>query len=108
MSQSWSRPDGECVYLPMPLLPIDRRTAQKVWDAALCTQVDPELFFPTQGETGQATTAEAKAICAQCEVQQLCLETFGTLLDHGIVGGKSAVERRGMKQERRRARKDAA
>jgi len=36
----------------------------------LCVGVDPELFFPTRGDS----PAEAKAICAECSVRVECLE----------------------------------
>jgi WhiB family redox-sensing transcriptional regulator len=60
-----------------------------VWEAALCAQVDPELFFP---EVGQPTK-EAKAVCAACPVRVACLSVFGDL-PFGVVGGQSAQNRR--------------
>lgn len=59
--------------------------------AALCQQVDPELFFPEKG----GSTREAKRICAACPVRANCLQFA---LDHaeqfGVYGGLSAGERR--------------
>ncbi|SBW21063.1 transcription factor WhiB [Candidatus Protofrankia californiensis] len=62
-----------------------------VWDEALCAQVDPELFFPEQGDGVGAQAA--RKICRRCGVQELCGQVFGPLLSHGIVGGQSAGER---------------
>lgn len=39
-------------------------------DDALCSQVDPELFFPEQGES----SAMAKRICGMCDVREQCLK----------------------------------
>ena len=64
--------------------------AREVWASALCAQVDPELFFPEKGQP----SAPAKAVCAACPVTALCLATFGPLVDHGVVGGLTAEERR--------------
>jgi WhiB family redox-sensing transcriptional regulator len=67
-------------------------------DLALCTQTDPELFYPKLGESGAA----ALRICAEYEVRVVCLED--TLAwegsqpgeAHGVAGGKTAKQRRGM------------
>ncbi|MFT8704042.1 WhiB family transcriptional regulator [Bifidobacterium aquikefiricola] len=58
---------------------------------ALCAQTDPEAFFPEKG----GSTREAKRICAQCEVRELCLE-WAIAHDErfGIWGGMSERERR--------------
>jgi WhiB family redox-sensing transcriptional regulator len=65
--------------------------AQPWADYALCTQTDPELFFPEKG----GSTREAKSICAACTVRAECL-MFA--LEHrerfGIWGGMSERARR--------------
>ena len=38
---------------------------------ALCSQTDPEAFFPEKG----GSTRDAKRVCAQCEVREQCLDT---------------------------------
>lgn len=62
-------------------------------EEALCSQIDPEVFFPEKGQTHTA----AKHMCRQCPVQVQCL-TFA--LDngetHGIWGGTTHNERRYM------------
>lgn len=60
-------------------------------DAALCAEIDPELFFPEKGESSKS----AKRACRQCVARQPCLEYA---LEHeipfGVWGGLSARERR--------------
>ncbi|EEJ54275.1 WhiB family transcriptional regulator [Mobiluncus mulieris] len=66
------------------------------WQAqALCAQTDPEAFFPEKG----GSTREAKAVCAQCEVREQCLE-YALANDErfGIWGGLSERERRRFKR----------
>ncbi len=62
------------------------------WQAkALCSQTDPEAFFPEKG----GSTREAKRVCMGCEVRDDCLDYA---LKHnerfGIWGGLSERERR--------------
>lgn len=62
------------------------------WQAdALCTQTDPEAFFPEKG----GSTRDAKRICAECTVKTECLE-YALVNDErfGIWGGLSERERR--------------
>ena len=65
---------------------------------ALCSQTDPEVFFPEKG----GSTRDAKQGCELCEVREQCLEWA---IDHderfGIWGGMSERERRQVKKERR-------
>jgi WhiB family redox-sensing transcriptional regulator len=64
-------------------------------ERGLCSQSDPEAFFPELG----APTREAKRICGRCPVQAECLE-FG--LEHGeqfgIWGGLSPMELRRLRR----------
>jgi WhiB family redox-sensing transcriptional regulator len=57
----------------------------------LCTQTDPELFFPEKG----GSTREAKKVCANCTVRAECL-SYALENDErfGIWGGLSERERR--------------
>lgn len=64
---------------------------EKVVDA-LCTQTDPEIFFPEKGQNNGV----ARAICAQCPISLDCLEDALMILpvdDFGVWGGTSAKER---------------
>ncbi|MEZ5142169.1 MAG: WhiB family transcriptional regulator [Acidimicrobiales bacterium] len=63
---------------------------------AACRDTDPDLFFPV-GTTGPAIEqiANAKAVCATCEVKQACLDfALTTNQDSGVWGGTSEEERR--------------
>ena len=65
---------------------------------ALCSQTDPEAFFPEKG----GSTRDAKRVCAQCTVREQCLQWA---IEHderfGIWGGMSERERRRYKKEHR-------
>lgn len=60
-------------------------------DKSLCSQADPEAWFPEKG----GSTREAKRICRSCEVRAECLDYA---LEHdegfGVWGGLSERERR--------------
>ncbi len=71
-------------------------TQDETWqDDAICSQTDPEAFFPEKG----GSTKEAKKICQGCPVRLECLQFA---LDHderfGIWGGLSERERRKLKR----------
>jgi WhiB family redox-sensing transcriptional regulator len=65
-------------------------------ERALCSQTDPEAFYPEKG----GSTREAKRICSRCEVRADCLKAA---LDgderFGIWGGLSERERRKLKRK---------
>jgi WhiB family redox-sensing transcriptional regulator len=72
-------------------------------DQANCLGVDPDLFFPSRGES----TAEARAVCAGCVVRAECLEyALEGAEKFGIWGGMSERERRRMRKARNQARPD--
>ena len=62
---------------------------------ALCSQTDPEAFFPEKG----GSTRDAKRICTSCDVKSECLE-YALQNDErfGIWGGLSERERRKLKR----------
>jgi WhiB family transcriptional regulator, redox-sensing transcriptional regulator len=65
-----------------------------------CLDEDPELFFPI-GHAGPALlqVAEAKAVCATCQVREVCLEwSLEEGLDHGVWGGLDGDERRRLRR----------
>jgi WhiB family redox-sensing transcriptional regulator len=70
---------------------------RQAWlDQAACRDSDPERFFPESGE--QAKAAEAKAICASCQVRDHCRDLAvkaagGLDHDHGVFGGTLPAER---------------
>lgn len=71
-------------------------------EKANCRGVNPDLFFPERG----ASTKEAKAVCAGCEVKDECLE-FALRMGEkfGIWGEKSERERRRIRASRAQARR---
>lgn len=93
----------------MPFRPGDRHDAAKPGDweeRAACRDLDPSLayrlFFPAQHR--YAELAQARIICATCPVKAECLAfALDTHQDHGIWGGTSERERRGIRRRRRMA-----
>ena len=77
-------------------------------ELALCRDSDANLFFPV-GSTGPAIDQieSAKAVCAQCSVQESCLQyALQTNQEAGVWGGYAEDERRRLRKrwlaERRR------
>jgi WhiB family redox-sensing transcriptional regulator len=67
---------------------------------ALCAQVDPELFFPEQGEPSRP----ARRVCAACPVRRPCLEwAVATGQRYGVWGGLSDRERKRWRRDARLA-----
>lgn len=66
--------------------PVEEPTDHAWRDRAACRGLDPELFFPPRGDTGP----EARAVCADCPVQDECL-TWALERDErfGIWGGQT-------------------
>ena len=70
---------------------------------AACRGLDPALFFPARGES----TAEAKTVCASCDVDAECLghalgqNGRGRLERFGIWGATSERERRQLRRQAR-------
>jgi WhiB family redox-sensing transcriptional regulator len=95
MHTAISRPPGNraalAAILPGLEEPARRTTVQRVWEAALCAETDPELFFPDAGQPAR----KALALCAACTVRAECRAVFGPLLPIGVVGGTTARQRRG-------------
>lgn len=84
------RSDGQQLKL---LAPEDEDTGCQ--ERGLCSQTDPEAFFPDKG----GSTKEAKKICVQCEVRDECLQYA---IDHderfGVWGGLTERERRALRR----------
>jgi WhiB family redox-sensing transcriptional regulator len=80
---------------------IDFTPIAEPWmEGAVCTQTDPEVFFPERAERVKASAA--KAICRRCPVRDACLEWA---LDNGerfgVWGGTSETDRRRLRREGR-------
>lgn len=59
-------------------------------DEALCSQTDPEAFFPEKGGTSRI----AKAVCAKCSLTLQCLLTaLENKEEFGVWGGAGVRER---------------
>jgi WhiB family redox-sensing transcriptional regulator len=63
--------------------------------SAACHSADPELFFPISDcGRSQDQVAQAKAVCASCQVRRECLSfALRTRQAHGIWGGMTEQER---------------
>lgn len=77
----------------------DKRLALSSWRAdGLCSETDPEIFFPTQNTS---TIKLAKRVCDLCPVQNECLEyALKHNIHCGIWGGLTENERRKIKRNR--------
>ncbi len=65
------------------------------FDHAACRGLDVALFHPDRGD--YRGEQQARAVCAHCPVQARCLAHALTHHEpHGIWGGTSARERRGL------------
>ena len=63
-----------------------------------CRFEPPATFFPSDGVGVEV----AKRICAECPVQEACLEyALGQRIDHGVWGGTSERQRRRILKKRR-------
>jgi WhiB family redox-sensing transcriptional regulator len=78
-----------------------KNTKTPTWrQRAACRGVDPDIFYPVSDEEAE----DAKAICAQCPVQQACLEWALTNRESdGVWGGATERERRRIIRRRRRS-----
>lgn len=75
---------------------VDEESEALAWQGdALCSQTDPEAFFPEKG----GSTRDAKRICGSCEVRSECLD-YALQNDErfGIWGGLSERERRKLRK----------
>ena len=69
-------------------------------EAALCAEIDGDLFFPERGTSSR----QAKAVCAVCPSKAPCLEFAldNEETGYGIWGGMSGRERRAVKRQQQR------
>jgi WhiB family redox-sensing transcriptional regulator len=68
--------------------------------SAACRGVDPDIFYPVDEDEAE----EAKAVCAQCNVRQTCLEYALTNRERdGVWGGATEKERRRIVRQRRKS-----
>lgn len=69
-------------------------------DSAECATIAPDMWFPENGR--RATAADAKKVCAGCDVREQCLEyAINTpSIQDGIWGGLTPREIRAIRKER--------
>jgi WhiB family transcriptional regulator, redox-sensing transcriptional regulator len=69
-------------------------------DRALCTQTDPEIFFPEPGATTGLSREVTRRMCRECPVRPECLNlALATVpAPPGIWGGTTERERRRLKR----------
>jgi WhiB family redox-sensing transcriptional regulator len=61
----------------------------------LCSQTDPEIFFPLKG----GNTGAAKKVCRRCPVRAQCLAVaLDEPLLEGVWGGTSPRERKDLRK----------
>jgi WhiB family transcriptional regulator, redox-sensing transcriptional regulator len=95
---------GQRLEAPAVARMLGLREGRLAWmDQAACKGMDTDRFFPDPGEGRKA--AEAKAICADCQVQDRCTELAvrgadSQDTDHGIFGGTLPTERGGLRPNR--------
>lgn len=77
--------------------------AAAAWrDQAVCSGVNPDIFFPDPSD--DATAEIAKRICAGCPVREDCLEHAIAFNEReGVWGGYNEQERRSLRRARTRA-----
>jgi WhiB family redox-sensing transcriptional regulator len=76
------------------------------WQEAICSQVDPELWFPEKGVSAKA----AKKLCEGCPLVATWLGGNGRCLEvalennelYGVFGGLSQLERRRLRATRKK------
>lgn len=96
--RSWTRHDGGDVSLRAA----DLNSTEQIWqERALCRGPESSLFFPPttseRKEDREWREAKAKEICATCPVCSECLDYALSIREpHGIWGGLTEIERRGL------------
>lgn len=75
-----------------------RSGATGTWqEESLCSETDPDAFFPDKGSPSRA----AKAVCRRCPVRRECLDAALERDElFGIWGGLSREERVALKRRR--------
>lgn len=72
------------------------------YEEANCVNTDPEAFFADEIKDRE-TIIQAKRVCIQCRIADLCLKyAQDKNIDYGIWGGLTAKERSRTKSNQRR------
>jgi WhiB family redox-sensing transcriptional regulator len=96
LSAGFAAPQERLVSTP----PAVTRAGNELWlDDALCSQTDPEAYFPHIGEPNKL----AKLICSRCVVRDECLDAaLKRNEQYGIWGGLNTNERNKLKAKNSR------
>ncbi|WP_414166740.1 WhiB family transcriptional regulator [Streptoverticillium reticulum] len=83
----------------LPILAAEFNVQALDWQSdAVCSQTDPDIFFPVRGQSSEP----AKEACAGCPVREPCLDYALTNREtHGIWGGTAEHERRALRRAAR-------
>lgn len=99
--EPWKRPHNHNTNKGRASLGDKRKVTEFSYDSgnwregAACRGMDLSIFFPEKGGKGTVDTKKARAICAQCDVQEHCLSFALAVEDPvGIYGGTTARQRR--------------
>ena len=68
---------------------------------AVCTQVEPELFFPESQAEYEASRDWISQICGACPLSEPCLEYALAVKVSGIWAGTNEIERKAMRKKRK-------
>lgn len=89
------------VVLPAPVAPPTGDWHRR----GLCAGENPEVFFPSNGDSG----ARAREICTACPVREDCIQYATEADEFGIWGGLDQQQRRALKRRQfRQARRARA
>lgn len=69
-----------------------------IFNGAVCTQTDPDIWVPEHESTDLHTIKQAKHVCVGCPARTACLHHALTHGEVGIWGGTTTSERRAMRQ----------
>jgi len=71
----------------------------KWWDLGACRGLEAAIFYPDDDEQAEM----AKQVCAECSVQETCLEYALSVREKaGVWGGASERDRRRILRQRRK------
>jgi WhiB family redox-sensing transcriptional regulator len=91
--------NAERIYLQLA------KAIEDAEDIPPCQQTDPEIWFSDDKEGSGTNYKLAKQLCAECPVQNLCLEySLASEEMFGVWGGLTPTERRAMRVARGRTR----
>ena len=69
-------------------------------ERAICTQVDPELFFPESAAQWEVSRDWISQICGACPLKKPCLEYALSVKVSGIWAGTNEIDRKEIRKAR--------